>query len=50
MVKAWERVEVERGNYRGLLDALTDAYREANGPPPTTPPPDTAPDSPAPAQ
>ena len=30
----------------GLLDALTDAYREANGLPPTTPPPDTAPDSP----
>ena len=33
----------------GLLDALTDAYREANGLPPTTPPPDTAHDSPAPA-
>ena len=32
-----------------LLDALTDAYREANGLPPTTPRPDTAPDSPAPA-
>ena len=32
-----------------LLDALTDAYREANGLPPTTPPPDTAHDSPAPA-
>ena len=33
----------------GLIDALTDAYREANGPPPTSPPPDTAPGSPAPA-
>ena len=32
-----------------LLDALTDAYREANGLPPTTPPPDTGPDSLAPA-
>ncbi|MYC37359.1 MAG: DUF91 domain-containing protein [Chloroflexi bacterium] len=31
-----------------LLDALTDAYREANGLPPTTLPPDTAPDSPLP--
>ena len=30
----------------GLLDALTDAYREANGVPPTTPPPDTTPSSP----
>ena len=29
-----------------LLDALTDAYREANGLPPITPPPDTAPDNP----
>ena len=40
-----------QGNYAAaisdeLLDALTDAYREANGLPPTTPPPDTAPDSP----
>ena len=34
----------------GLLDALTDAYREANGLPPITPPPDTAPDNPAPAE
>jgi len=34
----------------GLLDALTDAYREANGLPPTTPPLDTAPGSPAPAE
>ena len=34
----------------GLLDALTDAYREANGlAPATTPPPDTAPDTPSPA-
>ena len=34
----------------GFLEALTDAYREANGlPPTTTPRPDTAPDSPAPA-
>lgn len=32
----------------GLLEALTDAYREADGPP-TTPRPDTAPGSPAPA-
>ena len=32
-----------------LLDALTDAYREANGLPPTTPLPDTVPDSPLPA-
>ena len=31
----------------GLLDALTDAYREANGLPPTTPPLGTAPGSPA---
>ena len=29
----------------GVLEALTDAYREASGLPPTTPPPDTAPDS-----
>ena len=35
----------------GLLDALTDAYREANGKlAATTPPPDTAPDSPAPVE
>ena len=34
-----------------LLDALTDAYREANGlPPTTTPRPDTAPDTPAPTE
>lgn len=33
----------------GLLDALTDAYREANGLPPTTLPPDTAPGSLPPA-
>ncbi len=33
----------------GLLDALTDAYREANGLP-TPPPLDTAPDSPVPAE
>lgn len=33
-----------------LLDALTDAYREANGLPPTTPRPDTGPYSPAPAE
>ena len=37
------------GPRAGLLDALTDAYREANGLPPTILPPDTAPDSPAPA-
>ena len=34
----------------GLLDALTDAYREANGLPPTTPRPDTAPGSAAPVE
>ena len=33
----------------GLLEALTEAYREANGLP-TIPPPDTAPDSPHPAE
>ena len=34
----------------GLLEALTDAYREAGGLPPTaTPPPDTAPRTPTPA-
>ena len=33
-----------------LLDALTDAYREANGIPTTTHRPDTAPDTPAPAK
>ena len=33
-----------------LLDALTDAYREANGLPLTTPPPDTAPGSHPPAE
>ena len=33
-----------------LLDALTDAYREANGLPPTTPRPDTLPDNPAAAK
>lgn len=34
----------------GLLDALTDAYREASGQPATpTPPPDTAPHTPPPA-
>ncbi len=33
-----------------LLDALTDAYREANGLPPTTPPLDTAPGSPLPVE
>lgn len=33
-----------------LMDALADAYREANGQPPTaTPPPDTAPHTPPPA-
>ena len=52
---AWpEDPENYGGNYwevsDGLLDALTDAYREANGLPPTTPPPDTAPDSPVPAE
>ena len=44
--------ETYGGNYwsvpDGLLDALTDAYREANGLPPTTPPPDTGPGSLAP--
>ncbi len=34
----------------GLLDALTEAYREANGRPLTAPPPGTAPDSPLPAE
>ena len=34
----------------GLLDALTDAYREANGLPPTTPLPGSGPDSPPPAE
>ena len=34
----------------GLLDALTDAYREANGLPPTTPRPGSGPDSPLPAE
>ncbi len=34
----------------GLLDALTDAYREANGLLPTTPPSGIAPDSPLPAE
>ena len=42
------------GNYWslpvGLLDALTNAYREANGLPPTTPLPDTGPGSPVPAE
>ena len=42
------------GNYwelpDGLLDALTDAYREANGLSPTTPRPDTVPGSPPPAE
>ena len=33
-----------------LLDALTDAYREANGLPPTTPLPGSGPGSPAPAE
>ena len=33
-----------------LLDALTDAYREAKGIPPITPRSDTAPDSPAPVE
>ncbi len=33
----------------GFLEALTDAYREANGLPPTTPRPGTGPGSPAPA-
>ena len=32
----------------GILDSLTDAYREANGLPPTAPLPDTGPGSPAP--
>ena len=33
-----------------LLDAITDAYREASGQPATpTPPPDTAPHTPPPA-
>ena len=34
----------------GLLEALTDAYREANGLPPTTPRPGTGPGSPPPAE
>lgn len=34
----------------GLLDALTDAYREANGLPPTTPRPGTGPGSPPPVE
>ena len=34
----------------GLLEALTDAYREANSLPPTTPFPGTGPGSPAPAE
>ena len=38
------------GSRVGLLDALTDAYREANGLPPTTSRPDTLPDSPLPAE
>ena len=45
-------LQIRQGNWTGeipdgLLDALTDAYREANGLPPTTPPPDTGPGSPA---
>ena len=34
----------------GLLEALTDAYREANVLPPTTPRPGTGPGSPPPAE
>ena len=39
---------LEEGPWSVLLDALTDAYREASGLPPTTPPPGTGPDSPFP--
>ncbi len=46
-------LQIRQGNWTGefpdgLLDALTDAYREANGLP-TTPPPGNSPGSPAPA-
>ena len=47
-------IQIRQGNWTGeipdgLLDALTDAYREANGLPPTTPPPGTDPHTPGPA-
>jgi hypothetical protein len=43
-------LQIRQGNWTGeipdgLLDALTDAYREANGLPPTAPRPDTGPGS-----
>ena len=45
-------LQIRQGNWTGdipdgLLDALTDAYREANGLPPTTPPPGSGPRSPS---
>ncbi len=47
--------QIGQGNWIGdisvaLLDALTDAYREANGLLPTTPPPDSGPGSPPPVE
>ena len=40
----------EQFRHNGLLEALTDAYREANDLPPTTPRPGSGPDSPPPAE